>query len=85
MSKVKKICLCCLMEVQTNLICTNCRVGRYCSKQCQLKHWPVHKNSCKNSNIEDSLEKLQAKATNSFNQGNAYDTTGMITNIIIYR
>jgi hypothetical protein len=27
--------------------CTGCRSVRYCGKECQLKHWPLHKAPCK--------------------------------------
>ncbi len=27
--------------------CTGCRSVRYCGRECQLKHWPVHKAPCK--------------------------------------
>jgi hypothetical protein len=27
--------------------CTRCRAVRYCGKECQVKHWPVHKAPCK--------------------------------------
>jgi ankyrin repeat protein len=26
--------------------CSRCKAVRYCSKDCQLSHWPVHKASC---------------------------------------
>lgn len=27
-------------------VCTRCRTIRYCSRECQLKHWPTHKMNC---------------------------------------
>ena len=30
-----------------NKICTRCRVVYYCSKECQVAHWEVHKDQCK--------------------------------------
>jgi len=35
-----------------------------------VKHWPVHKNICVDSNSEDSKEKLEKKAHNHLMQGN---------------
>lgn len=28
-------------------LCTRCREVRYCSKECQISHWPSHKHVCK--------------------------------------
>ena len=68
--KKKNTCLCCLKEVEGSSRCSQCRTALYCSKDCQVKHWPAHKNSCVNSNREDSIEKLELKAHNHFQQGN---------------
>jgi hypothetical protein len=57
-SKKKKNCLCCLKEVEGSSRCSQCRTALYCSRECQLKHWPVHKNICQDSNnTEDSNER----------------------------
>ena len=29
--------------------CSNCNFIKYCSKECQVAHWPVHKIICKSS------------------------------------
>jgi len=64
--------LCCLKEVEGLQGCSRCGTARYCGKVCQEKHWPVHKNSCRDSNdTEDSNEKLEMKAENHTNQGNS--------------
>ena len=69
--KKKNTCLFCLKEVEVLQGCSRCGTARYCDKACQLKHWPVHKNSCQDSNdAEDSNEKLEMKAENHFHQGN---------------
>jgi len=65
-----KICLNCLIKVEGDLRCGQCRTALYCSAECQAKHWKVHKNICKDSNIEDSLDKLFQKGCNSLEQGN---------------
>jgi hypothetical protein len=73
-SKKKKkmdICLYCLQKVEGSSRCSKCRTALYCSRACQLKHWPVHKNVCQDSNnAENSDEKLNMKAENHFDQGN---------------
>ena len=69
-SHSKKYCLCCLKEVEGSSRCSQCRTALYCSRECQLKHWPVHKNICQDSNnTEDSNEKLDMKAMNHAKQG----------------
>ena len=68
--KKKNTCLFCLKEVQGLQGCSRCGTARYCGRECQLKHWPVHKNTCQDSNdTEDSNEKLRMKAMNHYNQG----------------
>ena len=27
--------------------CSRCRSERYCGKECQVQHWPIHKKQCK--------------------------------------
>jgi len=64
-------CLYCLQKVEGCSRCSKCRTALYCNRDCQEKHWPVHKNNCINSNnTEDSDEKLFIKADNHYNQGN---------------
>jgi len=62
-------CLCCLKEVEGQSRCSKCRTALYCSRECQLEHWPVHKNMCIDSNTENSDAKLGMKATNHRQQG----------------
>ena len=62
-------CLYCLEAVQGSMRCSKCRTALYCDRDCQLKHWPVHKNSCQDSNTENSNEKVFMKATNHYDQG----------------
>jgi hypothetical protein len=26
--------------------CSKCKIQRYCSRDCQVKHWPTHKANC---------------------------------------
>jgi len=72
--KKKNTCLCCLKEIEGLQGCSRCGTARYCDKACQVKHWPVHKNSCLDSNdTEDSNVKLQMKARNHREQGSLID------------
>jgi len=64
-------CLYCLQVVEGCSRCSKCRTALYCNRDCQEKHWPVHKNICIDSNnTEDSIEKLFMKAENHSKQGN---------------
>ena len=69
--KKKESCLNCLKQVDGCSRYSQCRTALYCNRVCQLKHWPVHKNICQDSNnAEDSDEKLHMKADNHSKQGN---------------
>ena len=37
-------CVVCGKETKSR--CTACWLVRYCSKECQKQHWPVHKQTC---------------------------------------
>ena len=65
----KKYCSCCLKEIDGSLRCGKCRSAIYCNRSCQLKHWESHKHICKDSNCDDSSEKLRLKANNHLKQG----------------
>lgn len=43
--KLKHQCGMCSQD-DCHLKCSRCKSIRYCSKECQRKHWPVHKNKC---------------------------------------
>ena len=68
-NKKKDTCLCCLKEVEGCSTCSQCRTALYCDRVCQERHWPVHQNSCQDSNKDDSDDKLSMKAKNHSQQG----------------
>jgi len=37
--------------------CSQCKNAYYCSRDCQGRHWPVHKQNCKQSRKAESSEK----------------------------
>ena len=70
-SSSNRNCLYCLQKVEGSSRCSKCRTALYCNRDCQAKHWPVHKNICIDSNnAEDSNKKLFIKADNHSKQGN---------------
>ncbi len=44
--KTRNVCPVCERE-GCKLQCTRCKAVYYCSKTCQLKHWPTHKKICR--------------------------------------
>jgi len=69
--KKRGTCLYCLQVVKGSKRCDRCETALYCGRECQVKHWPVHKNCCEDSNdTENSDKKLQMKAENHYKQGN---------------
>ncbi len=44
-SLVRPLCMQC--ERIYAKLCAHCFMGRYCSRECQVQHWPMHRYSCK--------------------------------------
>lgn len=45
--KGRKVCQSCLEHAEKLLRCGRCKTIRYCSKECQSKHWRIHKDMCR--------------------------------------
>lgn len=46
--------------------CSQCNVSRYCSRECQRSHWPVHRQACKIDAEQPKRKyKLESKNFNS--------------------
>ena len=43
------------------LYCTQCRKANYCSKECQVAHWPTHKKFCVAAASMRAAQKLRQK------------------------
>jgi hypothetical protein len=48
-------CAACGMERASN-VCSKCKEARYCSRECQVAHWPAHKKSGLCNKREDSAQ-----------------------------
>ena len=59
-----QVCACCYQDLKKSYKCSRCRAfgvhARYCSRACQVKHWPTHKAAC-----GDALHKATMKGDNS--------------------
>jgi hypothetical protein len=44
---LKMQCFACKNEFKALKSCARCHAGLYCSKKCQVEHWPTHKSNCK--------------------------------------
>ena len=55
-----------LKELTSLMVCSGCRVNKYCSRECQVAHWPEHSKSCRTSKPKpkSSLETGRAQQRN---------------------
>jgi hypothetical protein len=58
------------------LECSGCHRSRYCSKDCQLNHWPIHKVKCKEirKNLAQQAEEKQQVLRQALQGLNVSDT-----------
>ncbi|KAJ7167662.1 hypothetical protein C8R46DRAFT_1034310 [Mycena filopes] len=49
---LQRVCTNCLATESDLSRCGRCKRSAYCSKECQVKHWPMHKPWCKK--VEES-------------------------------
>lgn len=52
--------------------CGRCRTAQYCSKACQVDHWPKHKKRCPKLDDEDELKKDYHKMDGRLHRFNGY-------------
>jgi hypothetical protein len=55
---VDGVCDACGSE-RASFRCSGCRMARYCSRECQVAHWPVHRDSCLPRRPNDLRDILQ--------------------------
>ncbi|XP_064615529.1 uncharacterized protein LOC135479570 [Liolophura sinensis] len=58
LDQVNQCCSNCKTYVGTLKRCTACKNTAYCSKSCQLEHWPEHKANCKLSSQDTSKDSM---------------------------
>jgi len=69
----KPACGKCGEQAELVLLCSRCKSLTYCSKECQLEDFKVHKKSCKNiKDLKDAmntgLQMLGVKDLNDFGE-----------------
>ena len=42
----KTVCAGCGKEFISTMLCSRCKLARYCGAECQKAHWPGHKKAC---------------------------------------
>ena len=47
-----KVCASCQIALQKMKKCSVCKDAHYCSRECQRKAWPEHKQTCKAKQTE---------------------------------
>ncbi|KAJ7779587.1 hypothetical protein B0H16DRAFT_1499301 [Mycena metata] len=58
-----RVCTNCVETHEKMLMCSKCKFVWYCSKECQIKHWPMHKKSC---TPRESCANLQTLLVDAF-------------------
>ncbi|KJA26607.1 hypothetical protein HYPSUDRAFT_198877 [Hypholoma sublateritium FD-334 SS-4] len=57
-------CSFCHKSQRSKLVCANCKVAAYCSKECQKKQWPSHKLVCQQSTAAAKLKLVTTLTAN---------------------
>ena len=60
-----KQCACCEKFEDKMKRCARCRNVRYCSKDCQVKHWTMHKSLCVAKDARDVRERKREEESAS--------------------
>ena len=63
----RQLCACCCLK-EGNKRCGGCKQTYYCSKECQTKHWAVHKRKCK------KIKRKKKKINKATKQNNVYQS-----------
>ncbi|GFH52343.1 hypothetical protein CTEN210_08819 [Chaetoceros tenuissimus] len=68
-------------------VCSKCECEKYCSRECQVAHWPIHKKNCKEiAAYEEKMAKImnpaEAKIRNLLEKNWRFKAT-MLLNIIV--
>ena len=59
--------------------CTRCHAVQYCNKDCQQKHWKLHKASCKDGTMEPDTTTTSATTTSTSSTSGTAATTSQMS------
>ena len=69
-------------------VCSKCECVKYCSRECQVKHWPIHKKQCKEivayeEKMAKTLSPTEAKIRNLLEHQWKFKATMLLSIIIL--
>ena len=78
----KKYCANCGLKGDDLKRCADCGQVRYCSRECQKKHWKIHKMDCKKSSSSSKQKNIESSSDICVLDSNHCNTCGkMDTNL----
>ena len=68
----KRSCASCGLKVDDMKRCADCGLVKYCSRECQKKHWKIHKFACKKASSSTKHKDLESTSSDSCIQDSSH-------------